>query len=142
MQLAPPAGMATATLMSWSRSFPATAAQAGAARRFLAAVLGGSPAAADAVLCLSELATNAIVHSDSGGPGGTFTVGVRLSQGSLWVEVRDQGGLWPDGGAIEDEHSSDERGRGLLIVGRTAREWGREGDGETGWTVWFALDWP
>jgi serine/threonine-protein kinase RsbW len=137
MQLAPSAGTATATSMAWSRSFLATAAQAGAARRFLATILDGSPAAADAVLCLSELATNAIVHSDSGRPGGTFTVAVRLGQGSLCVEVRDQGGLWRGGGAIEDDG-----GRGLLIVARTAREWGREGDGETGWTVWFALDWP
>jgi anti-sigma regulatory factor (Ser/Thr protein kinase) len=137
MRLAPSAGTVTATLMSWSRSFPATAAQAGAARRFLAAILDGSPAAADAVLCLSELATNAIVHSDSGRPGGTFTVAVRLGQGSLWVEVRDQGGRWPRGAAIEDDG-----GRGLLIVAGTAREWGREGDAETGWTVWFALDWP
>jgi serine/threonine-protein kinase RsbW len=137
MRLAPPAETATATLMSWSRSFPATAAQAGAARRFLATILDGSPAAADAVLCLSELATNAIVHSDSGRPGGTFTVAVRLGQGTLWVEVRDQGGPWPAGHFAEDE-----RGRGLLIVARAAREWGRAGDSETGWTVWFALDWP
>jgi anti-sigma regulatory factor (Ser/Thr protein kinase) len=141
MRPAPSAGTATATPMSWSRSFPATAAQAGAARRFLAAILDGSPAAADAVLCLSELATNAIVHSDSGRPGGTFTVAVRLGQGSLWVEVRDQGGLWRRGGPSEGEHSTDTRGRGLLIVGRTAREWGCEGVSETGWTIWFALDW-
>jgi anti-sigma regulatory factor (Ser/Thr protein kinase) len=137
MRLAPLAETATATPVSWSRSFPATAAQAGAARRYLAAILNGSPATAEAVLCLSELATNAIVHSGSARPGGTFTVRVRLDVESMWVEVRDQGGPWHEGRPAQDT-----RGRGLLIVARTAREWGRAGDSETGWTVWFALDRP
>jgi serine/threonine-protein kinase RsbW len=137
MRLAPSAGTAAAPPMSWSRSFPATAAQAGAARRFLAAILDGSPVTADAVLCLSELATNAIVHSDSGRPGGSFTVAVRLDGGRVWVKVHDQGGRWQQVRPAEDT-----RGRGLLIVGRTASQWGRLGDSETGWTVWFALDLP
>jgi serine/threonine-protein kinase RsbW len=137
MRLAPSAETATAPPMSWSRSFPATAAQAGAARRFLAAVLNGSPVTADAVLCLSELATNAILHSDSGRPGGSFTVGVRLDGGRVWVKVHDQGGAWQ-----QSLHAEDTRGRGLLIVGRTASQWGRLGDSETGWTVWFALNLP
>ncbi|GEM_PF-1671424 len=61
---------------AWSRTFAGTAGQVGEARRFLAAVLGGHPAAGDAVLCLSELAANAIIHSRSGEPGGVFTVRV------------------------------------------------------------------
>jgi hypothetical protein len=48
----------TAPLIGWSRSFPATPEQAGEARRFLAAILDGHPAD-DAILCLSELVTNA-----------------------------------------------------------------------------------
>jgi hypothetical protein len=34
----------------------------------------------------------------------------------------------------------DEHGRGLLIVASLARAWGRSGDSERGWTVWFEMD--
>ena len=43
--------------LAWSRAFPATPEQVREARRFLAGILGGSPAADDAILCLSDLAT-------------------------------------------------------------------------------------
>jgi serine/threonine-protein kinase RsbW len=134
MRLAPPGETAIAVPVAWSRSFPADAAQAGEARRFLAAILDGSPAAGEAVLCLSELVTNAIVHSSSGRPGGAFTVAVQLSEGRLRVEVRDQGGPWS-----EREPGDGQHGRGLIIVSRLAGAWGRAGDGDAGWTVWFAM---
>jgi anti-sigma regulatory factor (Ser/Thr protein kinase) len=125
------AGQATVT---WSRVFPGTPDQAGKARRFLAAVLEGRPAADDATLCLSELVSNACLHSRSGEPGGQFTVRAELSAKGLRVEVRDGGGpwVWP---AEAGEH-----GRGLLIIGSLARAWGRAGERERGWTVWFEID--
>jgi hypothetical protein len=43
--------------LAWSRVFTATSAQVQEARRFLAAILDAAPAAADATLCLSDLAT-------------------------------------------------------------------------------------
>ena len=46
-------------LIAWSRFFPASPPQIREARRFLATILDGCPAADDALLCLSELATNA-----------------------------------------------------------------------------------
>jgi len=98
--------------------------------------LDGSPDAADAAACLSELVNNAIVHSSSCRTGGTFAVTVVLGQGRLRVEVRDQGGPWQAAWAENGEH-----GRGLLIVSRIAREWGRGGGSQNGWTVWFAMDW-
>jgi hypothetical protein len=41
------------------RVFPGEAGQVRAARRFLAGLLDGCPAAGDALVCVSELATNA-----------------------------------------------------------------------------------
>ena len=48
------------------------------------------------------------------------------------VEVSDQGGPW-EGSAKEDEQN----GRGLLVVAQLARNFGRIGDDQAGWTVWF-----
>ena len=70
------AGTAAAPVITWARTFPAVPAQVREARRFLAGLLDGGPAAGDALICLSELASNAVVHSRSSQPGGTFTVRV------------------------------------------------------------------
>ncbi len=43
-------------------------------RADLRRLLDGCPVADDVILCVSELATNAAVHSDSSRSGGTFTV--------------------------------------------------------------------
>jgi hypothetical protein len=80
--------------MTWSRAFPANPAQVREVRRFLADILDGRQAADDAVLCLSELAANATIHSRSHLPGGRFTVCAMLLGDRLRVEVRDQGGPW------------------------------------------------
>jgi serine/threonine-protein kinase RsbW len=116
--------------------FPARAEQVGAARRFVARLLAGTPVADDAVLCVSELAGNSVSHSASGRPGGTFTVRVERHDGDyVWLEVADQGGPWrpppPDG-----------RVHGLEIVRRLASESGVAGSTFTGWEAWARLDWP
>jgi serine/threonine-protein kinase RsbW len=125
-----------APLTTWSRTFPALPEQVREARRFLAAVLADQDAP-DALLCLSELVTNAVVHSHSSQPGGTFTVRAQLDGQRLRVEVGDQGGPWhPPARVTADEQN----GRGLVIVGQLASRWGCEGHSRTGWTVWFELD--
>lgn len=120
-----------------SRTFPATPAHAREARLFLAAILGDQPLATDALLCLSELATNAIVHSRSRQPGGTFTVRAQLGSHCLRVEVCDQGGTWHSPGRAS---ADEQNGRGLLIVGQLDSRWGCEGHSRYGWTVWYELD--
>ncbi len=120
----------------WSRVLPATAAQVREARRFLADVLDGCPEADDAVLCLSELVTNATVHSDSRRPGGHVTVRATLNGCSLRVEVRDEGGPW----TCPVRSRDGQHGRGLLLVAELTHDWGRRGDSMTGWTVWFTIN--
>jgi hypothetical protein len=107
------------------------------ARAFLATVLAGCPAADDAILCISELASNAILYSNSGKAGGTFTVRAEVHDGDyLWVEVEDNGGPW------NQRAHPDGRPHGLDIVAALATESGIDGDPITGWAVWARLDWP
>jgi serine/threonine-protein kinase RsbW len=126
---------ATAPLLVWSRAFPATPAQVREARQFLSAILDGRPAATDTILCLSELATNAIVHSRSREPDGHFFVRVQLHDNHLRVEVSDQGGAW-----AQPVNTDERNGRGLLIVDQLARAWGRTGNDQAGWTIWFEME--
>lgn len=125
----------TAPLIGWSRAFPATTTQIRESRQFLAALLAGHPAADDAILCLSELATNATLHSRSREPGGSFRVRVERLGNHVRVEVTDQGGPWQPRAS-----DNDQRGRGLLVVSRLAKNWGRTGDEHTGWTIWFEVE--
>jgi anti-sigma regulatory factor (Ser/Thr protein kinase) len=88
------------------------------------------------ILCLSELAANAVLHSDSRRPGGTFTVRIERCPGAyVLIEVEDDGGPWlapaPDPGS----------GRGLDIVRVLAAEWGVAAS-HTGRTVWARFSWP
>ena len=128
----------TGLSLAWSRAFAATPAQAGEARRSISCILDGHPAADDAVLCVSEMAANAILHSNSRKPGGQFTVRAEIYPGDrLRIEVHDQGGSWARPIPGEEQH-----GHGLHIISQLARTWGITGDGDTGWTVWAVLDWP
>jgi len=118
--------------VSVSRTFAATPASVRQARRLLADLLVGSPACADAVLCLSELATNAVLHSASARPGGTFAVHAEATGDGFRVEVRDAGGIW-------DARPPDENdGHGLAIVAALAARWGVIG-GDAARTVWFEI---
>ena len=124
-----------APLISWSRDFHAVPEQAREARRFLGTILDGRANADDALLCLSELVTNATMHSNSRHAGGQITVRVQLHGSRLRVEVTDQGGPWI-------AHPSDPaglHGRGLVILSRLAHTWGRIGNPSAGWTAWFEM---
>src|SRR5216683_2147236 len=73
------------------RVFPGRPEQVAHARRFVARVLDGCPVADDALLCASELASNAIRHTRSGWRGGKFQVVVWRGRASACVAVLDDG---------------------------------------------------
>ena len=127
----------TAPARTWTREFPARPEQVGQARRFLALALEGCPVADDAVLCLSELAANSLLHSRSRRPGGSFTVHAEVRDGHyVRVEVRDEGGPW------NKRPGADGRPHGLAIVRAFAADSGIDGDALTGWIAWARIDWP
>src|SRR5215472_17505382 len=99
-------------------------------------LLAGHPAADEVILCLSELAANAVLHSDSRRPGGTFTVRIESCPGAhIRIEVEDDGGPWL--AAASDPAS----GRGLDIIRVLAADWG-VATSPAGRTVWARFNWP
>ena len=119
---------------AWSQSFPATPDQVREARQFLRRLLGDWPRVDDALACLSEIASNSVLHSNSRRPGGYFAVHVSLWPWMLRVAVEDEGGPW------EHLHDGDDqRGRGLLIVEGLASDWSVIGNGAGARTVWFEI---
>ena len=77
------------------RSYPARPDQVARVRALLAGMLGDCPAAADVILMADELVTNAVLHSRSHEPGGTFRLRILISDGdSVRIEVADAGGEW------------------------------------------------
>ena len=119
----------------YHRTFHGRADQVSQMRHQVASYLAGCPAAADAVLIASELATNAIVHSASSGE--FFTVRCETHPSHVWIEVEDLGGEWhckPPG----------DRPHGLDIINALAGpdNWGAETTSDGDRIVWARLDLP
>ncbi|MEU4834930.1 ATP-binding protein [Streptosporangium sp. NPDC023615] len=122
------------------REFPGVARSAGAARTWTVELLRGHVTAETletAELLVSEVVTNAILHSDSAGPDGLITVRVGLGGGLFHVEVTDEGSA-TSVPAIRTTDEDSLSGRGLAWVDRLAAAWGADHD-EAGGTVWFRL---
>ncbi|MBD0710595.1 MULTISPECIES: ATP-binding protein [unclassified Streptomyces] len=83
----------------------------------------------DVLLCVSELATNALRHGVP--PGRGYRLCLSLDRpGPLRVEVHDSGD-----GTPERREPADESGRGLLLVDALADRWG-VGPRSPGKIVW------
>jgi anti-sigma regulatory factor (Ser/Thr protein kinase) len=88
----------------------------------------------DASLCVSELVTNAVLHSEIG-PEEELNLEVRVDEdGCLRVTVTDSGrGFEP-----QTPTTGSESGWGLFIVDRLSHRWGFEHKG-AGTCVWFEM---
>ena len=119
------------------REFSGHADQVAAARRFVSsAIRSGGPVRDASRLLVSEAATNALLHSDSG-DGGSFAVEYLISDDLLRVEIHDGGG--PAGPRRRVHHLESMTGRGLDLFDALSDRWGVNG-GPAGRTVWFELD--
>jgi anti-sigma regulatory factor (Ser/Thr protein kinase) len=86
----------------------------------------------DAVLILSELFTNAVVHTESR----EIACQINASGTLLYLATVDEGA----GSVHTRPHEPDsEGGRGLFIVSTLAERWGVAGRPGTGRTVWATL---
>jgi anti-sigma regulatory factor (Ser/Thr protein kinase) len=119
------------------RTFPGHPGQIGHARGFARRVLERCPALDEAVLLVSELATNALEHTATGA-GGFFEITILTAETSLMIAVTDNGA--PQMPALGDLNPESETGRGLGLVEVLSHRWGHCG-GRHGRTVWFELIW-
>lgn len=110
-----------------------------AAREFVREALAGGALGAradDVLLCVSELATNALLHGVPPGRGYLLRVWAAVEHGLLRVEVHDSGDGAPCARAAE---AGAESGRGLLLVGAVADRWGVE-ERSPGKVVWCEVE--
>ena len=113
----PPASELLA-LRARETTYPGTAEHISTVRADLRPLLHDCPVADDVILCASELAANAALHSNSRLPGGTFTVRILVSRSDfIRVEVHDNGGPWTSASADTTGH------HGLDIVRALADKW-------------------
>ncbi|MFD4634841.1 ATP-binding protein [Streptomyces sp. NPDC058284] len=89
--------------------------------------------AGDAVLVLSDLVTNAVVHGE-----GPVHVTMRPEHTGLRIEVTDQSttapAMHPGPAGADDVH-----GRGLYLVDAFCDVWGIKDDGKTIWACFYAV---
>ena len=127
---------APARSAAFSRTYAGQPDQVQYVRADLRPLLDGCPVADDVLLCISELAANAVLHSRSSRSGARFTVRVEIHHGVYArIEVEDSGGTWTD--PVPDPS----RGHGLDIICALAADWGIDGDCRTR-AVWARIDWP
>jgi hypothetical protein len=116
-------------------SFRGRLDQVGHARAFISAFMGGCAATDDAMLLISELCANAVMHTSSGKPGGIFTVRAVLADHCMCAEVEDQGSTWD--GRLDDARCP----HGLFLLRQVAADCGTL-RGAEGWITWFTLGYP
>ena len=125
------APMSVATILPDDHQAP------GQARRFLRTTLAGWSMGDDTIetaeLCVSELVTNAVIHT-----GTAAELSARLDEDVLTVSVRDSGSEGTiSRGALDDPLTIS--GRGLALVDALSTAWSAERSAD-GTTVWFELE--
>jgi anti-sigma regulatory factor (Ser/Thr protein kinase) len=88
----------------------------------------------DVALVVSELFTNALVHTDST----EITCRLQTTAETVYLAITDQG-RGPSGPQVREPDA--ESGRGLLLVNALAELWGVSNEQGRGRTVWAILPW-
>lgn len=121
------------------RRFPRARRSVGAARQFAMETLaewGCHDRQEDIRLCVSELATNAVLHGVP--PGREFLLALTGDGTSIRIEVRDSGGGVP---VVKASELDECGGRGLVLVQALADDFGvtPNNPGKTVWTVFKSV---
>ena len=117
-------------------TYPGAVQHVSTVRADLRPLLRDCPLADEVILCASELAANAALHSNSRQPGGTFIVRSEISPGQYArIEVEDNGGPWTP------KITDSTRHHGWDLVRALATDWGID-DHRATRTTWARFDWP
>jgi anti-sigma regulatory factor (Ser/Thr protein kinase) len=115
---------------------PADLAAGAAARKAVMGWMGDHPRIDDALLAVTELVNNAVVH---GGLRDGQVVTLRLDPGDDHVRLSVlHAGPGFEVGPVPQPSMDPGASRGLAIVDRIADQWGVESDGEEV-TAWFEM---
>jgi anti-sigma regulatory factor (Ser/Thr protein kinase) len=129
--------MRTLVTKSRQRFFKAWPESVSQARYFASEALAdwGLPGRVEDIrLCVSELATNALVHGTV--PGHGFLVRLEADEEVVRLEVHDTRRRHPEARQAVD---TDTSGRGLILVNALADSWGVENRTPLGKVVWSSF---
>jgi len=119
------------------RDLQAPALARAAVRAFAEGCAIAAAQASTLALLVSELVSNAVLHSDAPLESEIVVHARALDEGVVRVEVVDAGSGFT---AIPRDPMRSNGGYGLLLVGEQANRWGVDREGGT--RVWFELDSP
>jgi anti-sigma regulatory factor (Ser/Thr protein kinase) len=119
---------------------PGTPQSVSAARQIARELLGENhPAIETTMLLISELVTNAVLHSRSGSPGGRLTLVLCIGPAGILIQVSDGGG--PSEPRVSTVPADGaENGYGLVLVDALADRWGSICSPE-GRVTWCRISW-
>ncbi|MGN5379211.1 ATP-binding protein [Streptomyces lasalocidi] len=101
------------------RTFPGDPQELRAARNWIRTTLDGHPHSENAALIVTELGTNALMHTASGDAAGTFRVAVTVSELTITIAVTDSGHTKTAPG-VQHPPLNATHGRGLGMVAALA----------------------
>lgn len=107
------------------RIFPGEERQLYVMRRWLEELFPDLSVLGDVACIATELGANAVRHTASGRPGGSFATVITRRLGVITIAIADQGGPWEP---LVINDPDRENGRGLLIVRGLAAQVGVRGD--------------
>lgn len=132
--------MVVIAVARWSRIFDGRPEEVAEARRFARVICDDHEIADVVALVVSELSTNAVEHTASGGPGGLFVVELEVDPAEVRVAVVDMGSDSEPSTRLNDPADPwSVSGRGLCIVEAVAAKWGAE-PVRVGRRVWALIE--
>ncbi|MEU7224950.1 ATP-binding protein [Streptomyces chrestomyceticus] len=109
----------TSRVQVWGLSCPGSPEEVSRARRWTRDILRDSPLAEDAELIVSELSSNAILHTASGRDSGSFHLSLAVTPQVIALSVTDGGGagtIPKVEDQVQEQDPDAEHGRGLGMV--------------------------